>query len=139
MLQAVEIGSVTITGAISEGEKQIARAIREAGWPMVVLLKDGFPAEGSPNERFFKPSGVYYEACAAGRLLLLEPTSDTFILPAVQKRTEEAIRHKAEENHYNYSSVPVDSQRYRFMAMNQMAQILAERFCDEREMDGEKG
>jgi len=50
--------------AISPGEKAIARAIRHQGFPLVVLLSDGFPPEGSPHERYYKPSGVYFDACA---------------------------------------------------------------------------
>ena len=30
--------------------------------PLVVLLNDGFPQEGSPHERYYKPGGVYFDA-----------------------------------------------------------------------------
>ena len=72
-LERAANGYVTVTAAISEGEKAIARAVREAGFPLVILLKAGFPQVGSAHERYYKPGGVYFDACAAGRLLLLEP------------------------------------------------------------------
>lgn len=40
---STETGAVSYSAAISEGEKQISRALREANLPMVILLKDGFP------------------------------------------------------------------------------------------------
>lgn len=81
-LAAAHNGAVTYTAAISEGEKLIARTLREQGYPLVVLLNDGFPKEGSPHERYYKPGGVYFEACCRGRLLLLEPPSSRSSMPA---------------------------------------------------------
>jgi REP element-mobilizing transposase RayT len=74
VLAAAHNGMVTYTAAISKGERIIARVLREQGYPLVVLLNDGFPKEGSPHERYYKPGGVYFEACSKGQLLLLEPT-----------------------------------------------------------------
>ena len=65
-LRQAENGTVTVTAAISAGEKQIAKAIRGAGFPLIILLKDGFPQAGDERERYYKPGGVYFEACAAG-------------------------------------------------------------------------
>ena len=48
-----ERGAITYTAAISKGEQTIARGIREAGWPLVVLLLGGFPPEGNENERYY--------------------------------------------------------------------------------------
>ena len=50
-------GAVTYTAAISKGEQKIAQVVREKGFPLVVLLNDGFPAEGSPQERFTNLEG----------------------------------------------------------------------------------
>ena len=74
-----ELGAITITAAISEGEKTITKALRGKRFPLIVLLKDGFPKIGSRQERFFKPGGVYFDACAVGRLLLLEPYPEVLI------------------------------------------------------------
>ena len=124
VLAAAHDGAVTYTAAISKGEQLIARSLREQGYPLVVLLNDGFPQEGSPHERYYKPGGVYFEACSKGLLLLLEPTEQAFLDDSIQKAVEEALRRKAEERHYCYMPIPVTSQRYRFMALNEMAKRL---------------
>ena len=117
-------GCITVTAAISPGERQIARAVREAGAPLIILLKDGFPKAGDPAEKYYKSGGVYFEACAAGRLLLLEPTADTLTLPDIQRRTEQTLREKAEARHWNYQPIPVTSDRYRMMAANEIVKVL---------------
>ena len=122
---AAHNGTVTYTAAISKGEKIIARSLREQGYPLVVLLNDGFPKEGHPHERYYKPGGIYFEACSKGQLLLLEPTEQAFLDVSIQKAVEETLRCKAEERHYCYKPIPVTSQRYRFMALNEMAKQIA--------------
>ena len=124
-LAAAHNGAVTFTAAISKGEQLIARALREQGYPLVVLLNAGFPKEGSPHERYYKPGGVYFEACSKGQLLLLEPTEEAFLDASIQKAVEETLRRKAEERHYSYAPIPVTSQRYRFVALNEMAKRLS--------------
>ena len=121
VLAAAHNGAVTYTAAISKGEQLIARTMREQGYPLVVLLNAGFPKEGSPHERFFKPGGVYFEACSRGQLLLLEPTEQAFLDSDIQAAVEETLMRKAEARHFTYAPVPVTSQRYRFVALNEMA------------------
>lgn len=75
---------VSITSAISEGEKIVAKRLRDAGMPLIVMLIDGFPPEGSIHERYFKPGGVYFDACAAGRLLLIEPYCEVLDDPIIE-------------------------------------------------------
>ena len=77
VLAVAHNGTVTYTAAISKGEQIIARTLREQGYPLVVLLNDGFPKEGSPHERY-----------------------------------------------YTYTPIPVTTQRYRFVALNEMAKRL---------------
>ena len=127
VLAAAHNGTVTYTAAISKGEQLIARSLRQQGYPLVVLLNDGFPKEGSPHERYYKPGGVYFEACSKGLLLLLEPTEEAFMDASIQEAVEAALRRKAEERHYSYTPISVTSQRYRFMALNEMARRLANR------------
>ena len=124
VLAAAHNGTVTYTAAISEGEKLIARTLREQGYPLVVLLNDGFPKEGSPHERYYKPGGVYFEACSRGQLLLMEPTEEAFRDEGVMAAAEESLRKKAEARHYSYTPIPLTSQRYRFMALNEMGKRL---------------
>ncbi len=126
VLAAAHNGTVAYTAAISKGEQIIARTLREQGYPLVVLLNDGFPKEGSPHERYYKPGGVYFEACSKGQLLLLEPTEQTFLDDGIQAAVEETLRRKAEARHYTYTPIPVTSQRYRFVALNEMAKRLAQ-------------
>ena len=127
VLAAAHNGAVTYTAAISKGEKLIARAIREQGYPLVVLLNDGFPQEGSPHEHYYKPGGVYFEACAKGQLLLLEPTKDTFLDISIQAAVEATLRRKADNRHHSYTPVPTTSQRYRFVALNEITKKIIER------------
>ena len=124
ILTAAEQGAVTYSGAISAGEREITRAIREEAFPLVVVLKDGFPAEGTERERYFKPGGVYFEACAAGRLLLLEPTEATLADTRLQALTEQALREKAEAKHQEYQAIPHTTDRWRMMANNTIVNIL---------------
>lgn len=66
LLVAARHGAVLISPCISLGEKQIARAALEAGFPLVVLLENGFP-------EFYKPPAQYFSACENGSLLMLAP------------------------------------------------------------------
>lgn len=66
LLYAAKHGAVLVSPCISPGEKTIARAALEAGQPLIVLLANGF----APR---YKPTGRYFDACAAGRLLMLAP------------------------------------------------------------------
>ena len=109
-------GMVFVSAAISEGEKQICRAVREAGHPIVVLLEKGFPKPEDPNYKYFKPKGVYFEACAAGKLLLLEPEKELY----EQAEIEAEVVAKA-------GNIPHEALRYRFLALN----AIAERICGE--------
>ena len=107
-------GTVFITAAISEGEKVIARALREEGYPIIILLEKGFPSPDSPHYRYFKPQGVYFEACAIGKLLLVEPKADTLERQDIVERVVARTGH-----------IPHETQRYRFVAMN----MIAEHMC----------
>jgi hypothetical protein len=126
-LALARYGAVTYTAAISKGEQLIARTIREQGFPLVVLLNDGFPKQGSPHEKYFKPGGAYFEACSNGKLLLLEPAEQTFLAKPIQQATEDTLRKKAYTKHLLYTPIPVTSQRYRFMALNEIGKILCGR------------
>jgi REP element-mobilizing transposase RayT len=66
LLYAAEHGAVLVSPCISPGEKAIARAALDAGHLLIVLLSNGF----APH---YKPPGRYFDACAAGRLLMLAP------------------------------------------------------------------
>ena len=107
-------GTVFISAAISEGEKQISRALREAGFPLIILMEQGFPAPDSPNYKYFKPTGIYFEACAAGKLLLIEPAEELF------ERSDIVAKVTAKAGH-----IPHDILRYRFLALNYIAESMS--------------
>lgn len=107
-------GTIYITAAISEGEKTIARTLREAGYPLIILLENGFPKPDDPHYKYFKPQGVYFEACAAGRLLLVEPS------PALLDRPDIAAQVTTKAGDF-----PHTSKRYRFLALNALAAEIA--------------
>ena len=113
LMQAAN-GAVFITAAISQGEKVIARSLREHGFPLIILLEQGFPKPESSHYRYFKPQGVYFEACAAGRLLLVEPHAEALERPEVARRVIAKT-----------GNIPHTTQRYRFVAMN----VIAEEMC----------
>ena len=113
LMQAAN-GAVFIIAAISPGEKAIARSLREHGFPLIILLEQGFPKPESSHYRYFKPQGVYFEACAAGRLLLVEPHAEALERPEVARRVIAKT-----------GNIPHTTQRYRFVAMN----VIAEEMC----------
>ena len=126
VLRSAQNGAVTYTASISKGEQLIARTLRAQGFPLVVLLNESFPEEGSQHERFYKPGGVYFEACSQGKLLLLEPTEDAYSAPFIRQSVEETLRRKAEAKHLEYPPVATDSLRFHFVALNEMGRLLVE-------------
>lgn len=68
LLFAANHGAVLISPCISDGEKQIAREAFKQSLPLVTMQNKGFA-------KLQKPSGRYFEACAAGRLLMLAPAA----------------------------------------------------------------
>lgn len=126
MLRSAQNGAVTYTASISKGERFIAQTLRTQGFPLVVLLNEGFPEEGSQHERYYKPGGVYFEACSKGKLLLLEPTELAFSAPFIRQSVEETLRRKAKAKHFEYTPVATNSLRYRFIALNEMGRLLVE-------------
>ena len=61
-----EDGAVLVSPSISPAEKEVMRAAFDAGYPLIVILENGF----SP---LWKPGGKQFDACAEGRLLLVAP------------------------------------------------------------------
>ena len=69
---------------------------------------------------------MFFETCSIGQLLLLELTEVAFLDAGIQEAVEETLRRKAEARHYVYTPIPVTTQRYRFVALNEMAKRLAQ-------------
>ncbi|MBQ8455808.1 MAG: hypothetical protein IJ537_10815 [Bacteroidaceae bacterium] len=92
-------------------------------WPDRQLVE---VSRSSTEERFYKPGGVYFDACSKGKLLLLEPEEQAFVHPDVRRAAEETLRRKAEAKHLDYAGLPVESRRYRFMALNEMGRMMVD-------------
>ena len=65
-MAAARGGAVLVSPAISEGEKRMMRAAFDAGLPLIFISANGLTS-------FSKPGGAFFDACAAGRLLILSP------------------------------------------------------------------
>ena len=61
-------GAVLLSPCVSDGERELATLALEAGFPLIVMRNKGF-------SKLQKPTGKYFDACAAGRLLLLAPAA----------------------------------------------------------------
>lgn len=61
-----DAGAVLVSPSISPAEKKVMRAAFDAGYPLIVIIENGF----SP---LWKPGGKQFDACAEGRLLLVAP------------------------------------------------------------------
>ena len=125
-LREAERGAVTYTVAISEGEKNVAREIREHGMPLIVIMPEGFPPEGTAAARYFHPHGVYHKACGEGRLLILSPSEHNYSLESVVKRTEAELKRRCMARGITYTPIPHNSKRWRFIACNVMLQMITE-------------
>ena len=125
-LREAERGAVTYTVAISEGEKHVAREIREHGMPLIVIMPEGFPPEGTAAARYFHPHGVYHKACGEGRLLILSPSEHNYSLESIVKRTEAELKRRCMVRGLTYTPIPHNSKRWRFIACNVMLQMITE-------------
>lgn len=125
-LREAERGAVTYTVAISEGEKNVAREIREHGMPLIVIMPEGFPPEGTAAARYFHPHGVYHKACGEGRLLILSPSEHNYSLESVVKRAEAELKRRCMARGITYTPIPHTSKRWRFIACNVMLQMITE-------------
>ena len=79
LLAAARHGSTLISPCISDGERQIAREALKEGLPLITMQNKGF-------SKLQKPSGHYFDACAAGRLLMIAPAAWPYT-PAEKKMT----------------------------------------------------
>ena len=125
-LREAERGAVTYTVAISEGEKHVAREIREHGMPLIVIMPEGFPPEGTAAARYFHPHGVYHKACGEGCLLILSPSEHNYSMESVVKRTEAELKRRCMARGITYTPIPHNSKRWRFIACNVMLQMITE-------------
>lgn len=119
-LWLAESGAVTYCAAINDAEKAVTKAIRSAGYPLVVMMLDGFPPEGTDASRYFHPNGVYHEACGRGLLYLMAPSPANYNDPRVIELTDRELARKAAAKHLPYTPIPHNSKRWRMIAGNIM-------------------
>lgn len=125
-LWKAERGAVTYCAAMNAGEKAVTKAIREGGYPLVVMMLDGFPPEGSEAARFFKPGGAYHKCCGEGKLFLMAPLAENYQNAELIARTEAELMRKAEEKGKRYYGIPHETKRWRMIAGNVMLKMISE-------------
>ena len=57
---------VMVSPFISPDEKQVMQVLLREGWPFICLTDNGF-------RDYYKPTDILFDACAAGRVLILSP------------------------------------------------------------------
>ena len=127
VMERAEAGAVTYTAAMNEGERFIADHIKAAGYPLVLLMKDGFPPVGSEEEKKYKPGGMMSDICSQGRLLLLEACPESYEDSRIVEMTERSLRQKAEKRGWRYEPLPHSTLRWKMIAGNEMMRMLSER------------
>lgn len=123
-LMNAERGTVTLTAAINTGEKAVAKTIREAGYPLVIMMLDGFPDEGTDAARYYHPNGIYHTICGEGRLYLMAPHPSNYDNQTIIAATEAELQRKASEKGNQYRPIPHNSKRWRMIAGNVMLNFL---------------
>lgn len=63
---AARRGAVMVSPFISPDEKQVMQVLLREGWPFICLTDNGF-------RDYYKPTDILFDACAAGRVLILSP------------------------------------------------------------------
>lgn len=127
VMERAEAGAVTYTAAMNEGERYIADHIKAAGYPLVLLMKDGFPPVGSEEEKKYKPGGMMSDICSQGRLLLLEAYPESYKDSRIVEMTEMSLKSKAEKRGWRYEPLPHETLRWRSIACNEMMRMLSGR------------
>ena len=94
LLAVAEHGSVLLSPCVSDGERQIARQALVRGLPLIAMRNMGFG-------KLEKPSGRLFDACAAGRYLMLAPAA------------------------WPYTAAKKEMTRFDAVAMNRLCQWLA--------------
>lgn len=124
-LSNAERGAVTYTAAMNEGEKAVSKAVRTNGYPLVIIMLDGFPQEGTDAARYFHPNGIYHKVCGEGRLMLLSPHQSNYQNPTLIQLTDLELERKAQEKGQLYTPILHSSKRWRMIAGNIMLKMIA--------------
>lgn len=94
---AARKGAVMVSPFISTHEKQVMKVLLDEQHPFICLTDNGF-------RDYYKPSGVLFDACAAGRVLILSPWQYDAGKRHISRADCVALNGMAEEITYNSDS-----------------------------------
>ena len=87
---AARKGAVMISPFISPHEKQVMQVLLDEQWPFICLTDNGF-------RDYYKPSDALFDACAAGRVLILSPWQYDAGKRHISRADCQALNNMAEE------------------------------------------
>lgn len=87
---AARKGAVMVSPFISPHEKQVMQVLLDEQWPFVCLTDNGF-------RDYYKPSDALFDACAAGRVLILSPWQYDANKRHISRADCQALNNMAEE------------------------------------------
>jgi hypothetical protein len=87
---AARKGAVMVSPFISPHEKQVMQVLLDEQWPFVCLTDNGF-------RNYYKPSDALFDACAAGRVLILSPWQYDANKRHISRADCQALNNMAEE------------------------------------------
>ncbi|MBQ6759856.1 MAG: hypothetical protein IJP47_00315 [Prevotella sp.] len=87
---AARKGAVMVSPFISPHEKQVMQVLLDEHWPFICLTDNGF-------RDYYKPSDALFDACAAGRVLILSPWQYDAAKRHISRADCQALNNMAEE------------------------------------------
>lgn len=87
---AARKGAVMVSPFISPHEKQVMQVLLDEQWPFICLTDNGF-------RDYYKPSDALFDACAAGRVLILSPWQYDAAKRHISRADCQALNNTAEE------------------------------------------
>ena len=87
---AARKGAVMVSPFISPHEKQVMQVLLDEQWPFICLTDNGF-------RDYYKPSDALFDACAAGRVLILSPWQYDAVKRHISRADCVALNNMAEE------------------------------------------
>ena len=87
---AARNGAVMVSPFISPHEKQVMQVLLDEQWPFICLTDNGF-------RDYYKPSDALFDACAAGRVLILSPWQYDDNKRHISRTDCQALNNMAEE------------------------------------------
>ena len=104
---AARKGTVMVSPFISTDEKQVMQVLLQEQLPFIVLADNGF-------REYYKPSDALFDACAAGRVLILSPWPHNAEKRKISREECVALNGMAEEicNHLERDMMPLSAKSF---------------------------